>query len=41
MLQVKWYAVLPAVFYGCETWSVTEDYRLTTFENSAEEDQWG
>jgi len=41
MLQVKWYAVLPTVFYGCETWSVTEDYRLTAFENSAEEDQWG
>lgn len=38
MLQVKWCAVLPTVFYGCETWSVTDEYRLTAFENSAEED---
>jgi len=34
-------AVLPNVFYGCETWSVTDEYRLTAFENSAEEDIWG
>jgi hypothetical protein len=27
--------ILPVVFYGCETWSVTlkEEYRLSVFEN--------
>jgi hypothetical protein len=34
--------ILPAVLYGCETWSLTlmEEHRLVVFENGAEEDIW-
>jgi hypothetical protein len=43
-LKIKTYktVILPAVLYGCETWSLTlgEEHRLRFFENRVEEDIW-
>jgi hypothetical protein len=43
-VKVKIYKtiILPVVFYGCETWTLTlrEQHRPSMFENGAEENIW-